>query len=398
MDALSEKIKNIIYTMHEGQGLEYKEATGSLPKEFWETYSAFCNTGGGIIILGVRESSSSNEIIGVTNSREIISTIWNLLSNPNKVSYNALGQLDAWTTEIDGKTVIVVNVYEVLDCHKPVYINGRLEDAYIRTGDGDRKVTRDQLRSMLRNASPTMDAEPARDISFDDLDLISVTSFKEKISIRYPGRKYDQLSLEDFLLKINAIYFDSHSKVYQLRYGTLLFLGKYNSIRRYFPHYFLDYVNQGSASKRWLDRVSSDDLSDVEMNVYNFYTIVFEKIKAILSQEFALDNEHLRVQPSGFDEVVREALINCLAHADYALGFPSTKIQVNTGWMSFLNPGKMLVSKEQFINGGDSRPRNEYLMNYFRYLGASERQGGGGPKIFQSALENSYRTPEICGI
>ena len=44
----------------------------------------------------------------------------------------------------------------------------------------------------------------------------------------------------------------------------------------------------------------------------------------------------------------------------------------------------MLVSKEQFVIGGDSRTRNEVIMKLFRLLGASERQGFGGPLIFKN--------------
>lgn len=35
--------------------VEFKEAKIALHKSFWESYSAFANTDGGIVILGVRE-------------------------------------------------------------------------------------------------------------------------------------------------------------------------------------------------------------------------------------------------------------------------------------------------------------------------------------------------------
>ena len=55
----------------------------------------------------------------------------------------------------------------------------------------------------------------------------------------------------------------------------------------------------------------------------------------------------------------------------------------------------MLVSTQQFIMGGDSRPRNEIIMKFFRLLGASERQGFGWPLIYKTAMNNDYRRPEI---
>lgn len=55
----------------------------------------------------------------------------------------------------------------------------------------------------------------------------------------------------------------------------------------------------------------------------------------------------------------------------------------------------MLVSVDEYVQGGISRPRNEILMKCFRLIGASERQGFGGPQIFRTAINNNYRIPEI---
>lgn len=393
-DLTNEDLRKWLLNVHEKYYIELKKAS-ELPNAFWESYSSFCNTSGGWIILGVEERNPQNEISGVANPQKTLTSLWDQLSNTNKVSYKNIDNQDVNTYIIDGKTVIIIYVKEAAENMKPVFVNGKLENSWIRTGDGDRKVNRDELSALIRNAQPGQDNLPADNFTIEDLDLDSLITFKERVSKRFPKKKYIEMGQMDFLTEIGACYKDRKTGEMKIRRGTLLFLGKCNSIKELFPHYHLDYFNHRGNNPRWSDRVSDDEPSDYEMNLYNFYNIVYEKIRILFQESFMLDSGQLRMPVSGFDETIREGLVNCLAHADYVQGYPSIKIEVYDGWFSFINPGKMLVSPEQFFVGGDSRPRNEIIMKMFRLLGASERQGFGGPLIYKTAVQNEFRGPEI---
>ena len=79
-----ESILNDLKKAKENVFLEFKKAGKNVPASIWETYSAFCNTVGGIIILGIEEKKEENLILGVENPDDIIKNIWNTLNNKIK--------------------------------------------------------------------------------------------------------------------------------------------------------------------------------------------------------------------------------------------------------------------------------------------------------------------------
>ena len=389
-----EELKNFLISIHEKEYVELKSSS-QLPKSFWETYSSFSNTMGGLIVLGIKEGKPKNEIIGVDSSEKIMTDLWNLLSNGNKVSYRTIENEDVSIISFDSKTVILINVREAPYNKKPVYLNGKIENSYIRTGDGDRKANLDEIKAMIRNAAPGLDSTIAENYTFDDLDMNSIVSFKERVTIRYPSVHFETTSPKDFLLKIGAVTRNRKDDKIKIKKGTLLFLGKYNSIRDMYPHFHLDFFNRRGDNPRWSDRVASDDLNDVEMNIFNFYQIVSAKLRNLEESSFQLGQNQIRNPQKTIDTSLREALVNCLSHADYTQPYPGIKIETFDSYYKFINPGKMLISPSQFIVGGESRIRNEQIMSFFRQLGVSERQGFGGPQIVREAIENEYRNPDI---
>ena len=92
---------NTILKSGEKINIEAKLAQGGLPNSIWETYSAFANSYGGTILLGVEENKKTKElsVAGIDNPQKLISDFWNIVNNPNKVNVNIL--LDGHVYEMD---------------------------------------------------------------------------------------------------------------------------------------------------------------------------------------------------------------------------------------------------------------------------------------------------------
>lgn len=67
--------------------LECKRVRNAVPTSVWETYSAFANTYGGTILLGVEENMAEKDaakrfsITGVEDVLKVRADLWNMLNN-----------------------------------------------------------------------------------------------------------------------------------------------------------------------------------------------------------------------------------------------------------------------------------------------------------------------------
>ena len=140
----------------ENNRIEAKTALGGLPVSIWETYSAFANTFGGIILLGVVEKEDhSFEAVDLPDPDWLIREFLDLVNDPDVVSVNILSDGDVYPLEADGKHIVVINVPQAELKDLPVYIGGDPHNAYRRNGEGDYKCTQDEIDAILLDAEET---------------------------------------------------------------------------------------------------------------------------------------------------------------------------------------------------------------------------------------------------
>ena len=125
------------------------EAKSEVPKNSWETVSAFCNTAGGWLVFGVSKKGKEYEIIGVSCPEKIEQDFLTTLRGDK---FNKSIKAEPKKYDIDGKAVLAFFIPSMHSRDKPVYFNS-LHNTFIRTGSGDQRATREEIDAMYRNSS-----------------------------------------------------------------------------------------------------------------------------------------------------------------------------------------------------------------------------------------------------
>lgn len=135
----------------EDNRIEAKQALGGLPESIWETYSAFANAEGGIILLGVEELNDKTlHALDILDPKWLIDDFWAILNDPLKVSVNILTEENVQVHQVDGRKIIAITVPKAEACHRPVYIENDLyRGTYRRSGEGDYRCSREEIDAML---------------------------------------------------------------------------------------------------------------------------------------------------------------------------------------------------------------------------------------------------------
>jgi predicted HTH transcriptional regulator len=377
--------------------LEAKSAKGGLPDSLWETYSAFANTDGGVIVLGVEENKEHRFVItGLKDAEKMRTNFWNAVNNRQKISHNILTNHMVYTAQKDGKDLLVIEVPRAERTARPVFkgLDPRT-GTYRRWHEGDHLCSLEEVGAMLRDATLTsQDAKVLKGMTLDVFCKDTLKAYRNHFRSINPDHLWCNLDDELFLRRIGAVGIGDDGCYYPTSAGLLMFGYEYE-ITREFPQYFLDYQEDSQllGDVRWTDRIVSSS-GDWSGNLFDFVRKILVKLEEGLKVPFVLRGFQ-RIDDTPMHKLLREATVNTLAHADF-YGRQGVVIRKNAKGFVFSNPGHLRIPKQEAIGGGVSDPRNSVILKIFSLIRYGERAGSGLSNILEVWRKVYHAEPTIC--
>ena len=373
----------------ENNRIEAKLAMGGLPRSIWETYSAFANTIGGMILLGVEElPDKSLRAVNLPAPGRLIHEFWKTVNDVNKVSVNVMTRKDIEIHKLNGNRIVSINVPRADRRDRPVFVDGDLyTGTYRRDGEGDYHCTREEIERMLRDAGKTdSDSRIIKSLPSNIMECDAVDHFRFVMMCRRPNHLWETLENDEFLLRTGALKQDEAGELHPTEAGLLMF-GNRQAIRSVFPDYHLEYRELGYEHEV-VYRFTSDD-EGWSGNIYDFYFKVCYRTSELFTYRFKHTPEEAEVAMA-----LKEALANCIVNADYN-GQGGIVVMKRPTAFVFSNPGSFRMDVEKARGVGVSDPRNTILNRLFKLIGLCEGLGGGLVKIFSTWQKKGWPQPVI---
>ena len=378
----------------EGYVVEFKGAKGGFPNSFWDTYSSFANTAGGIIVLGITEKDNVFKMDGLTEDQiyKFKKIFWDNSHNPKKVSHCLCQEDDVLVEEDNGAWYLIFKIPRATFDIKPVYLNGDPfhGNTFRRNHEGDYHCSDNEVRLMMADSiilQNPQDSRTFKGIKFEDLDETSIRQYRQVFSDRNVGHAWNSLSDKAFLKKLGGYSIDSETGEEAVTLAGVLMFGQDTALTTALPYYFVDY------REKLTDRVCPD--GRWQPNLFQFYSRIYPKLSQALPVPFKLDETGFnRIDDTPAHKSLRESIVNTLCHCRWGM-MEGIVIERYPDRLYFSDPGVMLISIDEFYEGGHSICRNPALQTMFRLIGTGDKAGSGADVIKTGWNENGWPDPEL---
>ena len=355
----------------EGKTLEFKAAIPT-SERLAKSIIAFANTGGGKILIGVKDDGT---VMGIENSE--VPDYMDRIANMAHDLIHPLIVPEIYGYSLQELTIIVVEVYP--SPVKPHFLKnlGKAAGVYIRVGATNKQADPEYVQELERQKL---------NISFDE-DCCS--DCPDQAEVIEALRKLLAIQLRKEITEetlVNLKFLKVQQGKLQLTNAGPILMGAWEHVHIKCARF------KGDDSDVFIDR--KELTGDLFFQLENAMKFLLANIN--LSGEVGAD--HLRridkyeIPP----EALREALVNAIVHRDYVMSGSDIKVAVYDSRIEITSPGAFPrgITLEEVLDGR-SEVRNKVIARVFKEAELIEQWGRGIRKLTRLCLEAGLQKPDI---
>lgn len=358
----------------ENEHLEFKEARNNFSFDTLVQYcAALANERGGIIIFGVTDRSPRR----VVGSQAFL--------NLEQVKLDLLARLHI---RVDGEEVahpdgrVVVFSVPSRPIGTPIQYQGAY---YMRAGESLVPMTAEQLRRIFDEAVTDYSAEHCAGATIGDLDPEAVERFRALWRRKSGNAALEHLSAERLLEDAELI------SDRRITCAALILLGTPQALGTYLAQAEIIFEYRSSEAS-----VSYQQRTQHRKGFFLTYDELWETINLRNEVQQFADQFFVGQKPTFDEMVVREVILNAVAHRDYQ--HPgSIFIRQFPRRLEVISPGGFPpgITPENII--WRQLPRNRRIAEAFEKCGLVERSGQGANRIVEGLIKDGKALPDYTG-
>lgn len=365
-------IENFL-TRDEGKTLEFKENTKPL-SNIIRTVVAFANTAGGTLIIGV--TNEKKEVVGLENILKEEERLANAIADSIQPLMTPTIQLSSWRK----RDLLVIHVpYSP----GPYYLKSKGErlGTYIRLGSTNRLADQPTIDSISRTKQRQ---------SYDELPCLQ--AMKSDLDFELGKREFLRVSKKFTPQNARGLeLLISHQGHEIPSIGGMLLFGKTEKRMQLFPNTRIRCARfKGKSKVHFLDQTDINDPLPLAVDAILYFV---RKHSTVGYDIQSVRRKEVYQYPP---QVIREAVINALVHADYSHVGSSIQIAIFDDRIEVTNPGCLPfgLSLETALSGF-SRLRNKVIGRVFQELNLIESWGTGLNRMIEICQRQGISPPRF---
>jgi len=349
----------------EGETIEFKASLSDFD-DILATISAFSNTKGGTMLIGV---SDKGNVVGVDVGKRTLEELSNnIIQGTDPKVFPEIK-----VSKVGDKSIIEIRISERAD--KPVFAKGV---AYKRVGRSNAKMDRDEIINLLRK-SYELSYEDLEAAEIEDIDPKKVGEFID----RAKRARLAAIPDNEIIVLRNLGLLNDKATV-----AAVLLFGKNLRLKIPWATIKVGKFMEGEFVPTIEKEIDGNLLEQIERSYAEVLSLIRKEVKI----EGPVRRDIYEYPP----EAIRELIVNAVTHRDYSVKSP-IYIKISENRMLIENPGGLPsgITVDDLRRPHGSVLRNPKIANVLYNLGYIEKWGIGTLQVIEKCIANANGEPNF---